>query len=48
MICNVLSVFITSFNLCITVFFNNRFYFNQHMHYNFVIVYTPTYVLTTY
>jgi hypothetical protein len=26
----------------------NSFYFNQHMHYNFVVIYTPTYVSTTY
>jgi hypothetical protein len=26
----------------------NSFYFNQHMHYNFVVVYTRTYVSTTY
>jgi hypothetical protein len=25
----------------------NSFYFNQHMHYNFVVLYTPTYVSTT-
>ena len=24
------------------------FIFNQHMHYNFVVIYTPTYVSTTY
>jgi hypothetical protein len=28
--------------------FCNSFYFNLHMHYNFVVVYTPTYVSTTY
>jgi hypothetical protein len=27
---------------------NNSFYFNQHMHYTFVVIYTPTYVSTTY
>jgi hypothetical protein len=26
----------------------NIFYFNQHMHYNFVVIYTSTYVSTTY
>jgi hypothetical protein len=26
----------------------NSFYFNQHMHYNCVVIYTPTYVSTTY
>jgi hypothetical protein len=24
------------------------FYFNQHMHYKYVVIYTPTYVSTTY
>jgi hypothetical protein len=27
---------------------SNSFYFNQHMHYTFVVIYTPTYVSTTY
>jgi hypothetical protein len=26
----------------------NSFYFNQHMHYTFVVIYTLTYVSTTY
>jgi hypothetical protein len=26
----------------------NSFHFNQHMHYTFVVIYTPTYVSTTY
>jgi hypothetical protein len=30
------------------IFLYNSFYFNQHMHYNFVVIYTPTYVSTTY
>jgi hypothetical protein len=29
-------------------FLCDNFYFNQHMHYNFVVIYTPTYVSTTY
>jgi hypothetical protein len=26
----------------------NSFYFKQHMHYTFVVIYTPAYVSTTY
>jgi hypothetical protein len=38
------------FHIIFTVYsvLYNSFYFNQHMHYTFVVIYTPTYVSTTY
>jgi hypothetical protein len=30
------------------LYLHNSFYFNQHMHYTFVVIYTPAYVSTTY
>jgi hypothetical protein len=42
-------IFLTDWlcNPSVTLGFNS-FYFNQHMHYTFVVIYTPTYVSTTY
>jgi hypothetical protein len=42
--------YIVKFHIIFTVHsvLYNSFYFNQHMHYNFVVVYIPTYVSITY